>query len=251
MNSEAVDNAISAPDEVVTRLADYVLGEDHGSELAYETAYYVMLDSLGCALQALTQPECRKLLGPEVPGTQVPGGARVPGTPFCLTPTQAAFNLGAMIRWLDYNDTWLAAEWGHPSDNLGGLLPWADFLTQQRRRRGQAPLTVRDLWQACIQAHEIQGVLALHNSFNKVGLDHVVLVKVATAAVATALGGGSHEQVCAAISQAWLDGQPLRTYRHAPNVGSRKSWAAGDATSRGLWLAQLSLQGEPGYRTPL
>jgi 2-methylcitrate dehydratase len=200
---------------------------------------------------ALRYPECVKLLGPIVPGTVVPGGARVPGTPFVLDPVQAAFDLGAMIRWLDFNDTWLAAEWGHPSDNLGGILTVADYVSRRQLAAGKAPLTMREVLTAMIQAHEIQGCLALENAFNRVGLDHVVLVKVATAAVTTRLLGGDRPQIVNALANAWVDGQALRTYRHAPNTGTRKSWAAGDATSRGVRLALLARQGEMGYPSAL
>jgi 2-methylcitrate dehydratase len=210
-----------------------------------------MLDALGCGILALRYPECTKLLGPIVPGTLVPNGSRVPGTSFILDPVQAAFNIGAIIRWLDYNDTWLAAEWGHPSDNLSGILATADYLSQSRRAAGQPPLLMRDVLTALIKAYEIQGVLALENSLNRVGLDHVLFVKVASTAVITALLGGSRETIINAISNAWIDGGTLRTYRHAPNTGSRKSWAAGDATSRAVRLALVALAGEMGYPTAL
>lgn len=232
-------------DEAIARLADYVALTDHITEEAHQTARICLADALGCAILALRFPACSKLLGPLVPGTVVPGGSRVPGTHYVLDPVNAAFNLGAMIRWLDYNDTWLAAEWGHPSDNIGGLLSVADFVSQQRH------FTVGDLLIAMIKAYEIQGGLALLNSFNKRGFDHVILVKVATAAVATWMLGGNRDKIAAAISNAWIDAGPLRTYRHAPNVGSRKSWAAGDATSRGVWLAMLAQRGEMGYPTAL
>ncbi|MCE5318461.1 MAG: bifunctional 2-methylcitrate dehydratase/aconitate hydratase [Parachlamydia sp.] len=228
-------------DEAIWLLADYVAGTDHITEEARQTARICLADALGCAILALRFPACRKLLGPLVPGTVVPGGSRIPGTAYVLDPVNAAFNLGAMIRWLDFNDTWLAEEWGHPSDNIGGLLMVADFISQQRS------FTVGDLLIAVIKAYEIQGGLALLNSFNKRGFDHVILVKVATAAVATWMLGGDRDQIAAALSNAWIDAGPLRTYRHAPNVGSRKSWAAGDATSRGVWLAMLTLRGEMGY----
>ncbi len=228
-------------DEVIERIADYVVGKEIASDEAHQTARLCLADALGCAILALKFPACTKLLGPVVEGTVVPHGSRVPGTPFILDPVCAAFNIGTMIRWLDYNDTFLAAEWAHPSDNLGGLLAVADF----------ADLTVGALLTAMIKAYEIQGNLALRNSFNKIGFDHVILVKVATAAVATWMMGGTREQVFDAVSQAWIDVGPLRTYRHAPNVGSRKSWAAGDATSRGVQLALLTLRGEQGYPTAL
>ncbi|ADJ27828.1 bifunctional 2-methylcitrate dehydratase/aconitate hydratase [Nitrosococcus watsonii] len=240
------------PDEVLTTLADYVLQEKIAHPEAYETAHDCLMDSLGCALFALDNPACVRLLGPVVPGAIFPaGGARVPGTGYVLDPVQAAFNIGAMIRWLDFNDTWLAAEWGHPSDNLGAILAIADYLSRQRRQEGALPLLMDQVLTALIKAYEIQGVLALENAFNRVGLDHVVLVRVASAAVATALLGGTQERVINALSNAWLDGGPLRTYRHAPNTGSRKSWAAGDATSRGLRLALMALQGEMGYLSAL
>ncbi len=236
-------------DKEIIAIAEYVCDYTIDSQLAYETAYYDLLDSLACAFMALKFPECTKLLGPVVPGAELKNGARIPGTSFKLEPVQAAFNLGTMIRWLDYNDTWLAAEWGHPSDNIGGLLTCMDYLNRQKQRLTQ--FTIQDLLTAMIKAHEIQGIIALENSFNRVGLDHVVLVKVATTAVVTQLLGGDFQQVCNAISQAWLDGQSLRTYRHAPNTGSRKSWAAGDATSRGVRLALLTLAGEMGYPSVL
>jgi 2-methylcitrate dehydratase len=209
------------------------------------------MDTLGCGLEALEYPACTKLLGPVVPGTVVPNGAKVPGTPYQLDPVTAAFNLGAMIRWLDFNDTWLAAEWGHPSDNLGGILATADWLSRTRIAQRKPPLIMRDVLTAMIKAHEIQGVIALENSFNRVGLDHVVLVKVASTAVATHMMGGTHEEIVNALSNAWIDGQSLRTYRHAPNTGSRKSWAAGDATSRAVRLALMALKGEMGYASAL
>jgi 2-methylcitrate dehydratase len=209
------------------------------------------MDTLGCGLEALEYPACTKLLGPIVSGAIVADGAKVPGTPWQLDPVTAAFNIGAMIRWLDFNDTWLAAEWGHPSDNLGGILATADWLSRTRLARGKAPLAMREVLTGMIKAHEIQGVIALENSFNRVGLDHVVLVKVATTAVVTGMLGGSREEIVNAVSNAWIDGQSLRTYRHAPNTGSRKSWAAGDATSRGVRLALMALKGEMGYPSAL
>jgi 2-methylcitrate dehydratase len=240
-----------APDQVLTDIADYVLGADPGGALAYQTAHYCLLDTLGCGLEALEYPACTKLLGPIVPGTWVPNGARVPGTQFQLDPVQAAFNIGAMIRWLDFNDTWLAAEWGHPSDNLGGILATADWLSRQALANGHAPLRMREVLTAMIRAHEIQGVIALENSFNRVGLDHVVLVKVASTAVVGRLLGLTREEIINALSLAWIDGQSLRTYRHAPNAGSRKSWAAGDATSRAVRLALIARSGEMGYPSAL
>lgn len=238
-------------DDVIARIADYAAGPDVGSEVAYATARLCLMDSIGCALLSLNFPECTKLLGPVVPGASLLGGARVPGTEYELEPVQAAFNLGTMVRWLDYNDTWLAAEWGHPSDNLGGILMVADWLSRQRLQSDQPPLTIRDVLAAMIKAHEIQGVLALENAFNRVGLDHVLLVRIASTAVVTKLLGGTWEQIANAVSHAWLDGGALRTYRHAPNTGSRKSWAAGDATSRAVRLALIALSGEMGYTTPL
>lgn len=234
-------------DELLDKVADYVANAAIDSEEAYETARLCLADSMGCALLSLSFPACKKLLGPIVPGTIVPCAAKVPGTAYALDPILAAFNIGLMIRWLDYNDTWLAAEWGHPSDNLGGLLAIADFLSRKRVKEGKQPLKVRDLLTAMIKAYEIQGILALKNSFNKRGFDHVILVKAATAAVSCHLMGGSLSQIKDALSQAWIDTGPLRCYRHAPMTGSRKSWAAGDATSRGLFLAHLTMRGEMGY----
>ena len=239
------------PDAVLSAIADYALEYNGGSELARETAYYCLMDTLGCGFQALRFPACTKLLGPVVPGAVMAGGARVPGTAFELDPVTAAFNIGVMIRWLDFNDTWLAAEWGHPSDNLGAILATADWLSRAGLQRGRAPLSVRSVLAAMIQAHEIQGVLALDHSFNRVGLDHVLLVRVASTAVAAALLGATREQVINAVSNAWVDGGALRTYRHAPNTGSRKSWAAGDATSRAVWHALIALRGEMGYPSAL
>ena len=251
MSSSHSTAARPAPDRVLTDIADYVLGADIQSELAYETARYCLLDTLGCGLEALEYPACTKLLGPIVPGTVVPHGAKVPGTQFQLDPVQAAFNIGAMIRWLDFNDTFLAAEWGHPSDNLGGILATADWLSRQAIAAGGKPLVMKDVLTAMIRAHEIQGVIALENSFNRVGLDHVVLVKVASTAVVGRLLGLSREELVNALSLAWVDGQSLRTYRHAPNTGSRKSWAAGDATSRAVRLALIAKTGEMGYPSVL
>ncbi len=234
------------PDAVLTAIADYALNFEIKSKLAYETAGYCLMDTLACGFQALKYPACTKLLGPVVPGATLTNGARVPGTAYELDPINAAFNIGAMIRWLDFNDTWLAAEWGHPSDNLGGILAVADYLS----RSGKS-VAVRHVLTCMIKAHEIQGVLALENSFNRVGLDHVLLVRVASTAVVTVLLGGSREQVINAISNAWIDGGALRTYRHAPNTGSRKSWAAGDATSRAVRHALFALKGEMGYPSAL
>ena len=249
--SSHISNERPAPDQVLTDIADYALSYEVTSELAYTTAHYCLLDTLGCGLEALEYPACTKLLGPIVPGTVVPHGAKVPGTNYQLDPVQAAFNIGAMIRWLDFNDTWLAAEWGHPSDNLGGILATADWLSRTAVANGNPALTMRDVLTAMIKAHEIQGCLALENSFNKVGLDHVVLVKVASTAVVCKLLGLTREQSINAISLAWVDGQSLRTYRHAPNAGSRKSWAAGDATSRAVRLALMAQAGEMGYPSVL
>lgn len=249
--SSAISNVRPAPDQVLVDIADYVLKTDIDSTLAYQTARNCLIDTLGCGLEALEYPACTKLLGPVVPGTIVPHGARVPGTQFQLDPVQAAFNIGAMIRWLDFNDTWLAAEWGHPSDNLGGILAVADWLSRNAVAAGKKPLTLRDVLTAMIQAHEIQGVIALENSFNRVGLDHVVLVKVATTAVVARMLGLTRDEIINAVSLAWVDGQSLRTYRHAPNTGSRKSWAAGDATSRGVRLALIAKTGEMGYPSVL
>ena len=249
--SSHISNERPAPDQVLTDIADYALRYEIDSELAYSTAHYCLLDTLGCGLEALEYPACTKLLGPIVPGTVVPHGAKVPGTSYQLDPVQAAFNVGAMIRWLDFNDTWLAAEWGHPSDNLGGILAVADWLSRTALANGKPALTMRDVLTAMIKAHEIQGCIALENSFNKVGLDHVVLVKVASTAVVCKLLGLTREQTINAISLAWVDGQSLRTYRHAPNTGSRKSWAAGDATSRAVRLALMAQAGEMGYPSVL
>lgn len=245
------NNLSPGPDPVLIDLTDYVVDTTIRSEEAYATSRLCLMDALGCAMAALAYPACTKLLGPIVSGTVVPNGARVPGTGFQLDPVTAGFNLGAMIRWLDYNDTWLAAEWGHPSDNLGGILMIADWLSRKAFAGGQKPLYVRDVLTALIQAYEIQGVLALENSFNRVGLDHVILVKVATTAVAARLLGCTRGEIINALSNAWIDGPSLRTFRHAPNTGSRKSWAAGDATSRGVQLALMGLKGEMGYPSVL
>ena len=262
------------PDELLTAIADYAADQPIESALAYETARYCLLDSLACVFQALSTPACRKVLGPVVPGAELVGGARVPGTSWRLDPVAAAFNIGTLVRWLDFNDTWLAAEWGHPSDNLGAILAVADYLGQESGQRlyadrrnadgdgsarsdgggSQRPTgvrTVRDVLTAMIKAHEIQGVLALENSFNRVGYDHVLLVRIASTAVATQMLGGDRNRIVDAVSNAWIDGGALRTYRHAPNTGSRKSWAAGDATSRGVRLALLTLAGEMGYPSAL
>lgn len=234
-------------DDLLKTIADYVTNYTITSDEAYQTARLCLADSLGCAILALKYKACTKLLGPVVPGTIVPNGSRVPGTPYVLDPIRGAFNIGTMIRWLDFNDAWLAAEWGHPSDNIGGILAIMDYLSRKKITDGQPPFLVKDLLTAIIKAHEIQGGLAILNSFNNIGHDHVILVKVATAAVATQLLGGNNRQVMDTVSNAWIDTGPLRTYRHAPNTGSRKSWAAGDATSRGIFLAMLTMQGEMGY----
>lgn len=239
------------PDQVLVDIADYICDYEINSEEAYDTARNCLMDTLGCGLLALRFPECTKLLGPLVEGTTVPNGARVPGTQFRLDPVKAAWDIGCIVRWLDYNDTWLAAEWGHPSDNLGAILAVADYLSQKNIAAGKPPLTMHDVLTAMIKAHEIQGVLALENSFNRVGLCHVLLVRVASTAVATQMLGGSREQIIDALSQAWLDGSSLRTYRHSPNAGPRKSWAAGDATSRAVRLADFTMRGEIGYPSVL
>ena len=249
--SSHISNERPAPDKVLSDIADYALSYEIQSDLAYSTARACLIDTLGCGLEALEYPACTKLLGPTVPGTIVPNGARVPGTKYQLDPVQAAFNIGAVIRWLDFNDTWLAAEWGHPSDNLGGILATADWLSRTARAERKPTMTMRRVLAAMIKAHEIQGCIALENSFNKVGLDHVVLVKVASTAVVCELLGLSREQTINALSLAWVDGQSLRTYRHAPNTGSRKSWAAGDATSRAVRLALMARAGEMGYPSVL
>jgi 2-methylcitrate dehydratase len=249
--SAPISNVRPDPDQVLVDIADYVLNYEIKSELAYQTARNCLIDTLGCGLEALQYPACTKMLGPVVPGTVVPNGAKVPGTAYALDPVKAAFDIGAMIRWLDFNDTWLAAEWGHPSDNLGGILAVADWMSRTNVAAGKAPLKMRDVLTAMIKAHEIQGVIALENSFNRVGLDHVVLVKVATTAVVAQMLGLTRDEVINAVSHAWIDGQSLRTYRHAPNTGSRKSWAAGDATSRGVRLALIAKTGEMGYPSAL
>lgn len=239
------------PDQVLVDIADYVCNAQIDSDEALNTARYCLMDSLACALMALHSPACVKLLGPVVPGATLPGGVRVPGTSHELDPVQGAFNIGALVRWLDFNDTWLAAEWGHPSDNLGAILAVADYLSRQAVREGRAPLTIREVLIAAVKAHEIQGVLALENSFNRVGLDHVILVRIASTAVVTRMLGGTREDVINAVSNAWIDGGALRTYRHAPNTGSRKSWAAGDACRRAVQHALITLTGEMGYPSAL
>ena len=251
MSGNVETNVRPNPDDVLVKIADYVLDKQIESEEAYKTARYCLMDTLGCGLLALTFPDCVKLLGPYVEGTEVPGGVRVPGTKHVLDPVKGAWDIGATIRWLDFNDTWLAAEWGHPSDNLGGILATADYLSQKNISEGKDPLSMRDVLTYMIKAHEIQGILALENSFNRVGLDHVVLVKIASTAVISAMLGLNKEQTIDALSQAWVDGQSLRTYRHAPNAGPRKSWAAGDATSRALQLVLLTQKGQIGYPSVL
>ena len=251
MTTLAETNVRPPPDPEMAAIADYLCESEIASEEAYETARHCLMDSLGCAMLALRFPECAKLLGPLVPGSTVPLGVRVPGTGFELDPVLAAFDIGILVRWLDFNDTWLAAEWGHPSDNLAGILAAADFLSRRRSAEGKPPLVMREVLTAMIKAYEIQGVMALENSFNRVGLDHVVLVKLATAALVTRMLGGGREEIIDVTSQVWLDGQSLRAYRHAPNTGSRKSWAAGDAASRGVRLALLTMAGEKGYPSAL
>lgn len=246
-----ISNDRPQPDKVLVDIVDYVLNYKVESNLAWKTAHYCFLDSIGCAFEALTYPACTKMLGPLVPGTVVPNGAKVPGTNYQLDPVQAAFDIGALVRWLDFNDTWLAAEWGHPSDNLGGILATADWLSRTAVANGEKPLKMKDVLEAMIMAHEVQGVLALENSFNKVGLDHVILVKIASTAVVGKLIGLTREELINAVSLAFVDGQSLRTYRHAPNTGSRKSWAAGDATARAVRLALLAQKGEMGYPSVL
>ncbi len=249
--SSHISNVRPKPDKVITDIADYAGKAKISSDEAYNTARLCLMDTLGCGFEALSYPACTKLMGPVVPGATMPNGAKVPGTSFQLDPVMAAFNIGCMIRWLDFNDTWLAAEWGHPSDNLGGILAMADYLSRQAVAAGRKPLTMRDVLTGMIKAHEIQGVIALENSFNRVGLDHVLLVKVASTAVVSSLMGLSREEMINAVSNAWIDGQSLRTYRHAPNTGSRKSWAAGDATSRAVRLALMAAKGEMGYPSGL
>lgn len=238
-------------DKVIIDIADYVINYTITSDEAYDTARYCLMDTIGCGILALSFPACTKMLGHQIEGTIVPNGARIFGTSYELDPVKGAFDIGCMIRWLDYNDTWLAAEWGHPSDNLGAILAVADYLSRVAEAEGRKGLNMRDVLSAMIKAHEIQGCLALENSFNRVGLDHVVLVKVASTAIAAQMMGANRNQIIAAVSHAWLDGQALRTYRHAPNAGSRKSWAAGDATSRAVRLAQIVMSGEMGYPSAL
>ena len=238
-------------DQEMIDIVDYVMNYQITSELAYSTAWSCFIDTIGCGLESLEYPACTKLLGPIVPGERIANGVRVPGTDFELDPVQGAFNIGTAIRWLDFNDTWLAAEWGHPSDNLGGILATADWLSRHAVAGGSKPLTMRDVFTAMIKAHEIQGCIALENSFNKVGLDHVILVKIASTAVVAQMMGLSRQQILNAVSLAWVDGQSLRTYRHFPNAGSRKSWAAGDATSRAVRLVLMAKAGEMGYPSAL
>lgn len=261
--SSHISNVRPAPDQLIVDLADYALNAKITSDEAYDTARWCLADTLACGIMALAYPACTKLLGPVVPGTTIKNGARVPGTAHELDPVQGAFNIGTIVRWLDFNDTWLAAEWGHPSDNLGAILATADWLSRNQAAgtpvaafgsalpAPRSPLTMRDVLVAMVKAHEIQGVLALENSFNRVGLDHVLLVRIASTAVTAALLGGTREQVINAITHAWLDGSALRTYRHSPNTGSRKSWAAGDATSRAVRLALIAMTGEMGYPSVL
>ncbi len=251
MTTQTVSSHKVEFDSVISDIVDYVMDYPIVSELAYDTAYHCLLDTLGCGMESLEYPACKKLLGPIVPGTIVPNGTKIPGTQFQLDPIQGAFNIGTMCRWLDFNDTWLAAEWGHPSDNLGGILATADWLSRENLAKGKKPLIIKDVLTAMIKAHEIQGCIALENAFNKVGLDHVILVKVASTAVVAQMLGLSREQILNAVSQAWIDGHSLRTYRHAPNTGSRKSWAAGNATSRAVRLALMAQKGEMGYPTAL
>lgn len=245
------ENIRPATDKELMTIADYAAKHQITSELAYTTARYCLMDTIGCAMLALQYSACTKLLGPIVPGTIVPVGARVPGTNYLLDPILAAFNIGTLVRWLDFNDTWLAAEWGHPSDNLGAILAVTDYLSRKNIAENKAPLKVKDVFTAMIKAHEIQGILALENGFNRLGFDHVLLVKIASTAIATQLLGGNRDQIANALSLAFLDGAALRTYRHAPNTGSRKSWAAGDATSRATRLAWMTMQGEMGYPSAL
>ena len=247
MTGNVDSNVRPDPDKVLVKIADYALNTSIESKEALTSARYCLMDTLGCGLLALTFDDCKNLLGPYVENTQVPGGVRVPGTKHVLDPVKGAWDIGAMVRWLDFNDTWLAAEWGHPSDNLGGILAAADYISQKNVQLGKKTLTIYDVLVSMIKAHEIQGILALENSFNRVGLDHVILVKIASTAVISSLFGLSKEQTINALSQAFVDGQSLRTYRHAPNAGPRKSWAAGDATSRALQLVLLTLKGQIGY----
>ncbi|MFV1981975.1 MAG: bifunctional 2-methylcitrate dehydratase/aconitate hydratase, partial [Thiohalomonadales bacterium] len=249
--SQPPTNTQPQPDKLLVDIAEYVIDVGIESQTAQNSAQLCLMDALGCALLALEYSACSRILGPIVADTVVPHGVPVPGTSWQLDPVQAAFNIGCMIRWLDFNDTWLAAEWGHPSDNLGAILACTDFMSRRRQNENRAPLTMASVFSAMIKAYEIQGILALENSYNRVGLDHVVLVKVASTAVATHLLGGDKTQIINALSNAWIDGQSLRTYRHAPNTGPRKSWAAGDATSRAVWLALLAMKNEPGYPSAL
>ncbi len=246
MSSTVESNVRQDPDELLIKIADYALDYKVESKEALSTARYCLMDTIGCGILALSFEDCKKLLGPYVKGTVVPNGVRVPGTDYILDPIKGAWDIGAIVRWLDFNDTWLAAEWGHPSDNLGGILAAADYISQKKLLEGKEPLTVKDILVAMVKAHEIQGVMALENSFNRVGLDHVLLVRVASTAISAKIMGGSKDQILSAISHSWVDGSSLRTYRHAPNAGSRKSWAAGDATSRGVRLADIALRGEMG-----
>jgi len=250
MSSQITQSDLPFDQEMVD-IVDYVMNYRVTSELAYTTAWNCFIDTIGCGLESLEYPACTKLLGPIAPGERVEHGVRVPGTNFELDPVQGAFNIGTAIRWLDFNDTWLAAEWGHPSDNLGGILAIADWLSRKAVKNGAQPLTMRDVFTAMIKAHEIQGCIALENSFNKVGLDHVILVKVASTAVVAQMMGLSRQEILNALSLAWVDGQSLRTYRHFPNAGSRKSWAAGDATSRAVRLVLMAQAGEMGYPSAL
>lgn len=240
--SAPISNVRPPADHVLVQIADYILNTNITSDEALRTARYCLLDSIGCAIQALDYPACMKMLGPVVPGATLNNGTPVPGVKERLDPVRAAFNWGALIRWLDFNDTWLAAEWGHPSDNLGGILALADYLDRNVR-----PVGLHEVLVAAIKAHEIQGILALENSFNRAGMDHVILVRIATTAVAAGLLGAHRQQIINAVSNAWADGGALRVYRHAPNTGSRKSWAAGDATSRGVWHAFNAMRNEMGY----
>lgn len=246
-----IETETNKTDHIINEITDYVVNKEIISEEAFETAKYVLFDTIGCGILALQYPACTKLLGPNAEGTIVPNGVKIPGTSYALDPVKAAFDIGAMIRWLDYNDTWLAKEWGHPSDNLGGILAVADYVSRVRIANGKKPLLMQDVLEMMIKAHEIQGILALDNSLNRVGLDHVFLVKIASTAVVTKLLGGGREEITNALTNAWVDNASLRTYRHFPNTGSRKSWAAGDATSRAVFLGQMAMKGEMGYPTAL
>ena len=247
MSSNVETNVRQDFDEPIKKIVDFVYNKEIESSEAYVTARYCLMDTIGCGLLALNFKDCVNLLGPHVEGTSVPNGVRVPGTNYVLDPVKGAWDIGAIIRWLDFNDTWLAAEWGHPSDNLGGILSAADYVSQKSVSQGKQSLKIKDVLTAMIKAHEIQGVLALENSFNRVGLDHVLLVKIASTAVISFLMGLSKDQALNAVSQSFVDGQSLRTYRHAPNAGPRKSWAAGDATSRALNLVLITQKGQIGY----